>query len=168
MAVFIHGNHDGVNERNESYNICRIHVPRERLVEEIRRGLHPFLEVVTRDGKPHPRTRPDAPAADSPFACSACRALAKERFSTYEPPGIPRSPRRLVGESEHVNREDEEKDTYFVCRLGVPRNKAVEENRAGWHPGYHVLRVDGETYLRNNPNHKSPDNINSPWSCPMI
>ncbi|MCP5110972.1 MAG: hypothetical protein GY953_09070 [bacterium] len=168
MSVFIHGNHEGYNRRNESYTICRIDVPRKLLVEEIRRGYHPFHVVETVGGKEYPRLKDDRLADPPKIACTACLAIGNEKFATPEPDKIPTYASPLQSDEERMVRQDEEEDTYFTCRLGVRRPDAVNEALAGWYPGYHRLRVGGMDYLRNNPNFENPDNVNSTWQCPWV
>ena len=171
MSVFIHGNHEGPNRRNESYTICRVNVPRQRLVEEIRRGYHPFHEVETIDGKEYPKLKSGRltdPPRNPWIACAECRAVGSKKFATPEPEPIPAYASPLQCDEERIIRQDEKKDTFFTCRLGVRRTDAVREALAGWYPGYHRLRVNGMSYLRNNPNFRSPDNVNSDWPCPHV
>ena len=52
-------------------------------------------------------------------------------------------------------------DSYRVGnRFGVPRSQATLEVDLGMHPNYHTVDVDGETYIRGNPNGSNDDNVN--------
>lgn len=42
----------------------------------------------------------------------------------------------------------------------VPRHQIVTEVDAGLHPGYHTVEIDGESYVRGNPNGSDSDNVN--------
>jgi hypothetical protein len=52
-----------------------------------------------------------------------------------------------------------------VTRLGrdrpnVPRRQAVREVKNGLHPGYHTLKINGQEYVRDNPDNSKKDNVN--------
>ena len=52
-------------------------------------------------------------------------------------------------------------DSYRIGnRFGVPRTQATNEVELGLHPGYHTVEIDGETFVRGNPNGSSNDNVN--------
>jgi hypothetical protein len=45
-------------------------------------------------------------------------------------------------------------------RPNVPRSTAVREVERGDHPGKHVIEVNGEKYVRDNPDSSTRDNVN--------
>jgi len=51
--------------------------------------------------------------------------------------------------------------TYCVgSRKNVPRREMVKEVEAGKHPGAHVIKVNGQKYVRDNPDNSKKDNVN--------
>lgn len=57
--------------------------------------------------------------------------------------------------------ENGSNDSYRVGnRFGVPRSQVVVEVDLGMHPGYHTVDVEGESYVRGNPNCSDSDNVN--------
>lgn len=61
MANIITGNQDGSNGENETYNIPgrATGIPRQQLVEEIKKGKHPNHSVYTLNGKEYVRSKAD-------------------------------------------------------------------------------------------------------------
>lgn len=60
MAKKIKGNRDGDGGRNESYNIPgRGNVSRRKLVNEVKKGMHPKHSVYERGGEEYIRSNPD-------------------------------------------------------------------------------------------------------------
>ena len=55
MVELIHGERGGPHGRNESYTLCRLGVTRQRVVAEIRAGMHPAYHVEVVDGVEYPR-----------------------------------------------------------------------------------------------------------------
>jgi hypothetical protein len=52
-------------------------------------------------------------------------------------------------------------DTYQIGnRPAVPRKDAVKEVEAGKHPGNHTVEIDGQKYVRDNPDKSKKDNVN--------
>lgn len=52
-------------------------------------------------------------------------------------------------------------ETYNVGkRKNVPRAQVVKEIEQGKHPDAHVVKVNGEKYARDNPDHSKKDNVN--------
>lgn len=52
-------------------------------------------------------------------------------------------------------------ESYQICpRKEVSRPIAVEEVKAGKHPGAHVVTVNGQEYVRDNPDSSVKDNVN--------
>lgn len=45
-------------------------------------------------------------------------------------------------------------------RKNVPRKKAIIEVKKGNHPDYHVFKINGQEYIRDNPDHRKRDNVN--------
>ena len=52
-------------------------------------------------------------------------------------------------------------DTYTITGRGVVTRKTLlREVKAGKHEGFHTMEVDGETWVRSNPDSRTSDNIN--------
>lgn len=52
-------------------------------------------------------------------------------------------------------------ETYKIgARPEVPRSVAVREVEAGKHPNAHVVKVNGQKYVRDNPDTSTKDNVN--------
>jgi hypothetical protein len=71
----------------------------------------------------------------------------------------------------HGNRDGPGKtnETFTICRTGVPRRRVAAEIKTGLHSNYHLVKVKGIYYPRNNPNSKAMDNVNAQedgWRCP--
>lgn len=45
-------------------------------------------------------------------------------------------------------------------RPRVPRGQAVREVDRGDHPGAHTVKINGQKYVRDNPDHSTRDNVN--------
>lgn len=45
-------------------------------------------------------------------------------------------------------------------RKNIPRNKVVKEVEQGKHPGAHIIHVNGQKYVRDNPDNSTKDNVN--------
>ena len=45
-------------------------------------------------------------------------------------------------------------------RKNVARRNAVAEVKRGEHPDYHVVKVNGREYVRDNPDNSTRDNVN--------
>lgn len=45
-------------------------------------------------------------------------------------------------------------------RKNVPRSQVVREIENGEHPGAHVVKINGQKYARDNPDHSLSDNVN--------
>jgi len=62
----IRGNNDGLNGRNESYQIgSRKEVPRPEAVKEVKAGKHPDSHVVKINGREYVRDNPDGSKKDN-------------------------------------------------------------------------------------------------------
>lgn len=60
------GNHDGPNERNESYKIgSRPEVSRKVAVQEVKQGKHPDAHVLKINGREYVRDNPDHSKRDN-------------------------------------------------------------------------------------------------------
>lgn len=52
-------------------------------------------------------------------------------------------------------------ETYQIgSRKRVPRKQAVKEKKAGKHRNVHVIKRNGQEYLRDNPDASKKDNVN--------
>lgn len=52
-------------------------------------------------------------------------------------------------------------DSYTIQGRGVvERNTLVQEVNQGKHPNHHVITVNGQDYVRANPNSNNKDNVN--------
>ena len=57
--------------------------------------------------------------------------------------------------------ENGENDSNTIQGRGVVnRDKLVNEVEQGRHPGHHTINVNGEDYVRSNPNRTESDNVN--------
>jgi len=162
MAELIFGNRDGVKRRNESYNVCRFHVPEELFEEEKRAGFH-------------------ARALDEMHALSCCPALGQADPPAETPLTDQRANRFRGRPGEFIelvypeNRGSNGRQL-TICRLGVSRRRMAEEVAAGLHPRYKVARVGppsssdrfGKAYVQGKANKTAQDNVNRvgrPWPC---
>ena len=65
---------------------------------------------------------------------------------------------KITGNNDGPNGRNE---SYRVGnRHNVPRPQVVREVEQGQHPGYHVVKIDGEKYVRDNPDRSKSDNVN--------
>lgn len=52
-------------------------------------------------------------------------------------------------------------ETYKIGnRSSVPRRQAVREVEQGHHPGAHTVKINGQKYVRDNPDNSTRDNVN--------
>jgi len=52
-------------------------------------------------------------------------------------------------------------ESYTIgSRKSVSRKQAVKEVEAGKHPGAHTVKVNGQKYVRDNPDQSKSDNVN--------
>lgn len=57
--------------------------------------------------------------------------------------------------------ENGENDSYTIAGRGVvSRDKLVSEVEKGKHPQHHVVNVNGEDYVRSNPDKTTGNNVN--------
>lgn len=62
----IKGKNDGLNNRNEHYDVGRRkNVPRRNIVAEIKRGEHPDAHIVKINGREYARDNPDSEKSDN-------------------------------------------------------------------------------------------------------
>jgi len=61
----IRGNRDGLNNRNESYNLKGRDYSRPKMVERVERGLHSKNMVVKINGRKYVKDRPDSSKKDN-------------------------------------------------------------------------------------------------------
>jgi hypothetical protein len=65
---------------------------------------------------------------------------------------------RIIGNNDGKGGRNE---SYKIgSRKNVPRKVAVREVKQGQHSGAHVVEVNGEEYVRDNPDHSKRDNVN--------
>ena len=66
--------------------------------------------------------------------------------------------KNIRGNNDGANGEN---DSYTIAGRGVvDRKTLVKETRNGNHPKHHVIKVNGEEYVRANPDNKNSNNIN--------
>lgn len=162
MPEFVYGNRDGDNGRNDTYQICRVHVPDGRYVQEGLLGLHP-------------RSQPIDTSAGRPWRC--CPAQLEPHSGRDAPlrkvfeADVADAPGRPLHFAELVREEPPDgggQRRFTLCRLGIPRETLVAEVKAGLHPDYHVVRIGRESYVRANPGPDRRTTVNRvgrPWSC---
>ena len=52
-------------------------------------------------------------------------------------------------------------ETYNIgSRKEVPRKQVVKEIKQGIHKDVHVVKINGQEYARDNPDHSKSDNVN--------
>lgn len=61
----IKGNQDGINGRNESYQVNGKKVPRKELVKEVEKKQHSGYHIYKREGQKYVRDNPDASKKDN-------------------------------------------------------------------------------------------------------
>jgi len=65
---------------------------------------------------------------------------------------------KIIGNNDGAGGRNE---TYKIgARKKVSRKVAVREVKEGKHPGAHVVEVNGEEYIRDNPDTSKKDNVN--------
>jgi len=163
MAEFICGKRDGDGGANESYNVCRFHVPEQVLKEEIAAGhhIHAVREMHVLSCCPA-HGQPGA-ARDEPLTKVAAGSLESQPSECVE----------MVFAESHVGGER----NYTICRLGVPRRRMVEEVYKGLHPGYTAYYVSKQpghpdpfrvAHIQARGDSKTGNNVNRagrPWHC---
>lgn len=161
---FIHANSAGPGGVSDTYTICRVGVPRARLVREVQKGFHPHYQIVHVDGRDFVRRKPGAEEVervnqDGPWVCAAQTEAQRTREGSYRnlvrlPPCEPNL--------ELIHGEQSPRDgrnrSYTVCRLAVPRERLLQEISEGMHPGYSVTQESGVKVPQ--PNHHVDC-----WSC---
>ncbi len=144
---FIHGNRDGAGKTSETYTICRVGVPRRRVIAEIEKGLHTKYHLVKVRGFYYPRNNPNSKAIDNVNAPSGgwqCPA----HWAQLTPAGPLKSfveneatdARKVVFIHGDKVTTSSPMRTYTICRLGVPRQRLNQEIAAGLHPDYCLVR----------------------------
>lgn len=56
--------------------------------------------------------------------------------------------------------ENGRNESYRISGRDVARRQAVREVEQGKHRGYHIIEVNGEKYVRDNPDPSKRDNVN--------
>lgn len=57
--------------------------------------------------------------------------------------------------------ENGENDSYTIAGRGVvERDELVQEVNEGRHPNHHVVNINGENYVRSNPDSTESNNVN--------
>ena len=65
---------------------------------------------------------------------------------------------KIIGNNDGPGGRNE---TYKIGqRKAVTRKQAVREVKQGKHSGVHVVKVAGQEYVRDNPDHSKRDNVN--------
>ena len=65
---------------------------------------------------------------------------------------------KIVGNNDGRGGRNE---TYKIgSRSSVPRKTAVKEVKSGQHEGAHVVKINKQEYVRDNPDHSKKDNVN--------
>lgn len=161
----IRGNRDGAHGTSATYTVCRMSVPRARLVREIdEERLHPNYRVIHKRNTrgevidAWPQNTPDGIAftninhGDVPKRCPAetLVAISPERA------GAGGLQRRLGGggprvvEYVHGHRDGTggRNEHYTICRLGVPQDTVEWEVREGLHPDFEAVHRGRHTEIR--------------------
>jgi len=152
MAEFIFGNRDGKNRANDTYNVCRFHVPRKLFEAEKKAGFHGHtleaMHVPTccpARVQPNPKREvalTDKRAANIKQRPGEVIELIYEEFQTLDgrkPTPLPAKKKGKAKKAGNSLAADERLLT--ICRLGVPRPRMVEEVSLDLHPAYKVIRV---------------------------
>lgn len=65
----------------------------------------------------------------------------------------------IIGNGDGENGEN---DTYRIPGRGthIPRAQLVSEVEADRHPGFSTYTINGETYIRSNPDNSTNNNVN--------
>lgn len=179
MQEIIRGNHDGSSGGSATFTICRIAIPREILVDEVKGDWHPGYHTVrvkqpSRPGEytEYVRANPDRIFLNNinkrsgGWFCVAQTDSGKARGQTQPAEASTWSQAKMI-EFIHGNRDGEHlrNETYTICRLGVPAARLVDEIEAGLHPGYAVVSRDGGRIPVPRPGTKD---INQTWQCAMV
>jgi len=162
MAEFIFGNLDSSTKTNDTYNVCRFHVPETTLDEETAAGYHTHALREMHVPACCPAHSQLRPATDEPLTNLPVARLRTEPAEFIE----------LVYEEN----DGEVKRHYTICRLGVPRRRMAEEVHKGLHPGYKANRVKpmgqndryGDAYVQAKGDMTPDNNVNRvgrPWGC---
>lgn len=65
---------------------------------------------------------------------------------------------KIIGNNDGPGGRNE---TYRIgSRKSVTRSQAVREVEQGKHPDAHVVKINGEKYVRDNPDRSTNDNVN--------
>lgn len=65
---------------------------------------------------------------------------------------------KIIGNNDGKNGRNE---SYKIgSRKNVSRRVAVREVEQGKHPGAHTVKINGEKYVRDNPDNSTRDNVN--------
>lgn len=65
---------------------------------------------------------------------------------------------KIIGNNDGPGGRNE---TYKIGnRKEVPRSQAVKEVEQGKHPGAHTVKIQGQKYVRDNPDSSKKDNVN--------
>lgn len=158
---FIRGNRDGPNRRNETYTVCRVNVPMKRFEKERALGLHPvYLERRVSPGWRCP-------------AQARRRATAPASLAAYEDkqPTLAGPAQEVEIVHKTLRQSPAGRPTCVICRLGVARERLVEEIETyddpkipNLHPGFSTFTADGETFVRGRQG-VDADNVNYPSAC---
>lgn len=65
---------------------------------------------------------------------------------------------KITGRNDGPNGRNDHYD--IGSRKNVPRRNAVAEVKRGEHPDYHIQKVNGREYVRDNPDGNKRDNVN--------
>jgi hypothetical protein len=170
----IRGNRDGAYGESATYTICRLFVPRERLVREIEEErLHPGYRVVhKRNARGEvldawPQNTPDGIAftninhGDWPGCCPAAKHLASAGADVPQK-RLGNGGARVI-EYIHGHRDGKKgrNERYTLCRLGVPEEIVAWEVREGLHPGFDAVHTGRRTEIRSKRGNQ-PE-----WRCGM-
>ncbi len=65
---------------------------------------------------------------------------------------------KIIGNNDGPGGRNE---TYKIgARKNVKREDAVKEVEAGKHPDAHIVKINRQKYVRDNPDHSKSDNVN--------
>ncbi|HSL84544.1 MAG TPA: hypothetical protein VLF66_17355 [Thermoanaerobaculia bacterium] len=169
-SEFIRGNRDGPGGTSATYTVCRVGVPRRRLVAEIRKDLHTKYHLVRVGGFSYPRNNPNSQAIDNVNAPGGSwRCPAQSADLTAEGKLKTAIECRWSGarKAEFIHGEkvtiSPSMRTYTICRLGVPRQRLSHEIAAGLHPQYCLVRTPRGFIPCPTNAHAAED-----WGCCMV
>lgn len=182
MPEFIRGNHDGPCGADDTYTVCRVRVPRDRLVDEIDgHHLHPGYRVLhIRDRhNPDPQKRcrvvaawpqntPDTLAFTNinhgswPACCPAEQHVGEAAREGPPRRLAPAGARTVEYIHGHHDGPGGHNDHYTICRLGMPRRLLIWEVDEGLHPEYRVVCKAGEPHVERG------DGTEPSWRCGMV